>query len=112
MILLLQKQAVKNYLDQFNQILTNRMVLFTSRAAPQIFLQSIILKPLKMLMAKLYLLLVGPLAGRPTLNWAGVGDGHAYHKKLNKSLKLVNKYLLIFFSTPILFALFQQVLTC
>jgi hypothetical protein len=88
------------------------MVYVISTTVLQILLQGIILKPLKMLMAKLYLLLVGPLAGRPTLNWAGVGDGNAYHKKLNKSLKLVNKYLLIFFSTPILFALFQQVLTC
>ena len=69
-----------------NYLLMNIMVYIISRAALQILLQGIILKPLKMLMAKLYLRKVGAEAGRPTLFRAGVGDGSTYHQKVNKSL--------------------------
>ena len=60
------------------------------RDSLQILLQGIILKPLKMLMAKLYLLQGWSRGGRPTLLWVGVGDGNTYHEKVNKSLKLLN----------------------
>ncbi len=62
------------------------MVFMNVRAALQILFQGIILKPFKMLMAKHYLRKVGAEVGRPTLFRAGVGDGHTYHQKVNKSL--------------------------
>lgn len=47
---------------------------------------SIILKALKMLTGKVYLQLVGADGGSAHPIRAGVGDGHAYHKRVNKSL--------------------------
>ena len=69
------------------------MVYVISRTVLQILLQGIILKPLKMLMAKLYLLQGWSRGGRPTLLWAGVGDGNTYHEKVNNLLKKQKKYL-------------------
>ena len=78
---------------KINHLAINSMIYCYLRAALQIFLQSIILKPLKMLMAKLYLHKGWTLGGRPTLYWAGVGGGTLYHKKINKWLRIKNKNL-------------------
>ncbi len=63
------------------------------RAALQIFFQGIILKPLRMPMAKLCLL-YGMAPRRVAHPIMGGGGGwNAYHKKVNKILKLKNKNL-------------------
>ena len=49
-------RKIAYYLSKINHLLMSIMVYVKSRAALQILLQGIILKPLKMLMAKLYLL--------------------------------------------------------
>ncbi len=67
------------------------MVFIKIRTVLQILLQGIILKSLKMLMAKLYLPQGWSQGGWPTLLWAGVGDENSYHKKVNKTLNKENK---------------------
>ncbi len=56
------------------------MVFMKIRTVLQILLQGIILKSLKMLMAKLYLPQGWSQGGWPTLLWAGVGDGNTLGK--------------------------------
>ena len=75
------------------QFLTNIMLSSTLRAAPQILLHSINLKPLKMLTAKLYLHVGWCRGGAAHPIRAGVGGGTPYYKKVNYSLTTKNKYL-------------------
>ncbi len=56
------------------------------RDSLQILLQGIILKPLKMLMAKLYLHVGWRQGGVAHPIRAGVVDGNAYYQKVNKIL--------------------------
>ena len=76
-----------------NYLLMNIMVYIISRAALQILLQGIILKPLKMPVAKLYLLKGWSRGGAAHPIRAGAGDGSTYHQKVNNLLKNQKKYL-------------------
>ncbi len=80
---------------KINHLSTIFIISSILRAALRIFLQSIILKPLKMLMAELYLLrwLEPRRVAHPIR--AGVGEASIYHKKINTSLRIKNKNLRI-----------------
>ena len=81
---------ILKYCVFINYLLTNIVLYIISRAVLQILLQGITLKPLKMLMAKLYLPEGWSRGGAAHPIRAGVGVGNAYHQKVNKSLKLLN----------------------
>ncbi len=68
------------------------MVFMNIRAALQILLQGIILKPLRMPMAKLCLLDWMEPRRMAHPYRAGVGGANTYHQKVNKLLNKENKF--------------------
>ncbi len=76
--------------SKISKLLINDVLYFKLRESLQTLLQGIILKPLRMPMAKLCLLSwMEPRRVAHPIR-AGVGDGNVYHQLVNKLLKFVN----------------------
>ena len=90
MLIVLNVKLGLFYLIHLKQFLTTKVLSFRIRDTLQILLQGIILKPLKMPMAKLYLLSwMEPRRVDHPIR-AGVGDVYVYHQLVNKLLKFAN----------------------
>jgi hypothetical protein len=82
----------------FSNLLTSSAVYVKMRAgqSPDIFCKHHFLKPLKMLQAELICILGWRQGGWPTLLGRGMGVDYPYHSKVNKTLKSVNKFSVVF----------------